>query len=123
MIEFDLFGFQALHLVLMLLRPLKVLADQIVLYNLPVLSQLHAVFEPLVQLLELCLVVGLSLRGKISSPWLNAQAFVRDIKISEKLLDALLAKLVSKRLIAAASCFVCTLLTLERLHVLLDLGW
>ena len=107
----------------MQLVPFEVLANQIVLYDLPLLGQLHAVFESQVQLLELCIELGLSLRGKISSPWLNAQAFVRDIKISEKLLDALLAKLVSKRLIAAASCFVCTLLTLERLHVLPDLGW
>ena len=88
--EFDLLGLQALHLVLMQLRPFEVLADKIVLYNLPLLGQLHAVFEPLVQLLELGIVVGLALWGKISSPWFNAQALVRDIKVSKKLLDAFL---------------------------------
>ena len=74
----------------MQLRPFEVLADKIVLHNLPLLGQLHAVFEPLVQLLELGIVVGLALRGQISSPWLNTQALVRDIKVREKLLDALL---------------------------------
>ena len=89
-IKLDLFVLQALHLVLVQLVPFEVLADQIVLYDLPLLGQLHAVLEPLVQLLELRIVVGLALRGKISSPWLNTQALVRDIKVSEKLLDALL---------------------------------
>ena len=108
----------------MIFVPLEVLAGQIVFYDLPRLSQLHAVFEPLIELLELCIELGLALRGKIRTPWLNTQALVSDIKISEKLLDALLAELVSKGLTAASS-FVCTLLArlLERLHVLPDLGW
>lgn len=94
------------------------------LYNLPLLGQLHAVFEPLVELLEFRIKLALTLRGKIRAPWLNTQALVSDIKISEKLLDALLTKLVSNGLIAASAC-VCTLLArlLERLHVLPDLGW
>ena len=123
-IELDLFVLQALHLFLVQLVPLEVLAEQIVLYDLPLLGQLHAVFEPLVELLELCIELGLALRGKIRTPWLNTQALVSDIKISKKLLDALLTKLVSKGLTAASRC-VCTLLArlLERLHVLSDFGW
>ena len=123
MFELDLFVFQALHLVLVQLSPFEVLTDQVVLHDLPLLGQLHAVFEALVQLLELCIELGLTLRGKISTSGLNTQALVSDIKISEKLLDALLTKLVSKGLVAASS-LVCTLLArlFERLHVLLDLG-
>ena len=90
MLELDLLSLQALHLVLVQLRPLEVLADQIMLHNLPLLGQLHAVLEPLVKLLELRIIVSLALRGKISPPRLNTQALIRDIKVSKKLLDALL---------------------------------
>ena len=124
MLEFGNFGLLALHLVRVQLRPFKVLPDQVVLDDLPLLSQLHAVFKALVQLLELRIELGLTLRGKISASWLNPQALVSDIEIGKKLLDTLLTKLISEGLTAANS-FVCTLLAclLECLHVLFDLGW
>lgn len=91
LVELDLLVSEAFHFVLVQLRPLEVLAREVVLHDLPLLGQLDAVLEPLLQLLVLVIEVLPSSRRDVSLTRLGTEPVVSDVEVGEELVHVLRA--------------------------------
>ena len=125
LVEVDLLRAQLLDFAGVNLNPLKVLALEVVLYNLPLFGQVHAVLQSLIQLLVFLVELRLALWRNIRSAGQDSKSFVRDVEVLEKLGDSCFTELITKgRPQASLVGFnggVHRLRFLLSLHVLLDL--
>ena len=123
LVELNLFIAQAFNLIIVELGSFEVLPDEVMLDNLPLLSQLHAFFKAIGELGIFLIKLGLSLGRQVCPTRFDTKTLVSDIKIGKELFDSLLTELISqgvaKALLSQSTLLACQLLCLE---VLLDLG-